>query len=434
MVRILAMKARIFISHSCKDFAEASEPGDEKAIARAQRLEYARWVRSAVEQRLQDSGGFEIWLDVKSFEPGDVWRAHLSRWLGSCDGAVILLNEEAAASKWVRKETTILTWRKSLRSNVRIIPALLGGFPASNLEGLGLEDVGELHTARLPSKEMTPENAQLLADKIVRKLEGLTVDEIDTPMTEWIEDVAELLHKVTDRHFKRAAERLGMDSDEGHFPDRDLTMAHYLLHASLDSAYDGLVQLKKGLDRDLFRELVGLILPIWVDPEAARNLHAIVARSRERRVLAINAKYQDTAEAYIMRALCCSLDMSQIVAATDVSGTGLAAELLPRYERAFHRKLGLGDRPTEQAVRDYLDWDKGELFILLGNGAIRADVIKALRDKYAKVTYVLLSGDDSSLVARNVPEAELIRPELAEGAEEKAATSRTRVLNLMGPR
>ena len=417
------MTARIFISHSGKDYAAAPKPGDEEAIAQAKRLEYARWVRSAVEQRLR-AGGFEVWLDVKSIEPGDIWRARLSRWLGSCDGAVILLNEEAAASKWVRKETTILTWRKSLKSSVRIIPALLGGFPASNLEGLGLEDVAELHTARLVSKEMTPENAQLLAEQIVSKLEGLTVDEANTPMTEWIEEVSDILGKVTDLHFKRAAARFGFEQlDLSHFPDRNLTMAHYLLHASLDSAYDGLVQLHKGLNREWFSKLVDLILPIWVDPEAARNLHAIVTRSREQRVLAINARYQDTAEAYIMRALCCAIPKAHIITATDVSGTGLAAELLPRYVRALQRKLNLGQRPAELAVREYLDRD-ADLFILLGDGAIRADLIQALREKYVKVTYVLLAGDDSSLVARNVPEAELIHPELAEGAEEKAATRR----------
>jgi hypothetical protein len=177
---------------------------------------------------------------------------------------------------------------------------------------------------------------------------------------------------------------------------------------------------------------VDLILPIWVDPEAARNLHAIVARSRERRVVAINAKYQGTAEAYIMRALCCSIPMAQIIAATDVSGTGLAAELLPKYEQALQRKLSLEGRPTAQALREYLDWDKGELFILLGGGAVRADLVQAFRDRYAKVIYVLLSGDDSSLVAGKVPEAELIRPELAAGAEERGAASRTRAQNLKG--
>ncbi len=427
------MKPRIFISHSSKELdREAPEPSDEEATARWNRLEYTRWVRSAVEQRLRDSDRFEVWLDVKSLEPGDVWRAHLHRWLGSCDGAVILLNEEAAASNWVRKETTILTWRHSLRSSVRIVPALLGGFGASNLHGFGLGDLAQVQAARLVSKELTPENAELLADQIVRRFDGLTVDETETPMTDWVQDVAACLQGLSEPHFQRAARVLGIEEyDLSHFPDHQLTMAHHLLHASLESDFPALVRLQKGLDRDGFSRLVDLILPIWVDPQAARNLQAIVARSRERRVLAINASYQYTGEAYILRALCCAIPMSHIIAATDVSGEGLVEELLARYELALQRKLSLdGRRSADQALRDYLSWDAAELFILLGEGAIRADLIQAFWKKYTKVTYVLLSGDDSSLVARKVPEAELIRPELVEGAEEKAATSRAHVLKL----
>jgi hypothetical protein len=221
------MTTRIFISHSAKDYGEATSGlSVEEAIARAKRLEYARWVRSAVVERL-DSDKFDVWLDVKSLEPGDLWRARLSRWLGSCDGAVILLNEEAAASKWLRKEATILTWRRSLKSCVEIVPALLGGFRARSLEGIGLEDLHGFEMARLPSEEMTLENAGLLADQIVQKLDGLTVDETETPMTEWVQDVAALFDDalLSEHHFKRAARLLGIDEDDlGHFPDRELTM------------------------------------------------------------------------------------------------------------------------------------------------------------------------------------------------------------------
>lgn len=433
------MKARIFISHSAKDFmAEAPAPGDDEAEARFRRLEYARWVRSAVVDRLRASGKFDVWLDVSCLEPGDAWRALLSRWLGSCDGAVILLNEEAAASQWVRKEATILTWRQSLRSGVRIVPALLGDFDAGRLTGLGLEDVKEIQTARLKSKELTPENAELLADQIVGKFEGLTVDETQTPMAEWVEDVVATLDGVSAVHFRRAARLLGIeDADLSHFPDHELTMAHQLLYADLDSAYDALVQLQRGLKRENFSRLVDLLLPIWVDPEAARNLQAIVARSREHRVLAINAEYQDTATAYILRSSCCTIPASQIIGTADIVGLGLAEELMPRYEGALRRKLGLGHMPPDKglrALRDYLDSGRVEMFILLGDGIVQADLVQAFREKYPKVTYVLLSGDDFPQLASKIPGVKLIRPELEEGAEDHAVTSCARVLNLRGSR
>ena len=432
------MKPRIFISHSTKELNPGTpDCGDAAAATRWNRLQYARWVRSAVEEGLRDSGKFEVWLDLKSLKPGDTWRAYLHRWLGSCDGAVILLDQESAASSWVRKEATVLTWRQSLKSGVRIVPALLGDFRSNSLGRHGLGELAEFQAARLTSTELTWENAQLLADQIVRRFHGLAVDEEETAMTDWVRDVSVCLDEVSEPQFKRAALLLGMEGDDlSRFPDHSLTMAHHLLHSNLESAYPALIQLRKGLRKDDLRRLVDLILPIWVDPQAARHLQAIVAQSRERRrVVAINANYQETGEAYILRALFCAIPLSQIITATDISGEGLVDELLVRYEVALQRKLALDTRRSAaQALRDYLQWGVAELFILLGEGAIRADLIQALREKYNTVTYVLLSGDDSSLVASRVPEAELIRPELIKGAEEKAATSRMHVLNLRDSR
>ena len=301
--------------------------------------------------------------------------AHLSRWLGSCDGAVILLDEEAATSQWVRKETTILTWRHSLRSGVRIVPALLGEFGSGGLTGLGLEDVREIQTARLKSKEMTREKAELLADQIVGMFEGLTADETETPMTQWIEDVAETLQGLSPAHFRRAARLLGIDdSDLGHFPDQELTMAHQLLYANLDSAYEALVQLRRGLKRENFSALIDLLLPIWVDPEAARNLQAVVARFRENRAVAINAEYQDTATAYVLRSSCCAIPESQIIGTADIVGDGLGKELLPRYEDALCRKLGLDRMHRDKGLRmlkEYLSRYGDGLYILLAMALCR---------------------------------------------------------------
>ena len=107
-------RARIFISHSCKDVEIADdvpfEDEDRPAQAAAQ---YARHIRDEVERLLGDD--FEVLLDRKLLDPGDRWSIKLKRWLGECDGAVLLLSEDAIESKWVLQEATILTWRRHLR-------------------------------------------------------------------------------------------------------------------------------------------------------------------------------------------------------------------------------------------------------------------------------------------------------------------------------
>src|SRR5262245_18681677 len=116
----------IFISHSGKDFAanDATIPADRRA-----RLQYARAVRDRIVAKLKVlPGRVDVLFDRLRLEPGDQWQAKLHQWLGLCHGAVILLNQEAVASAWVRKETTILTWRRALRPELRIVPVLLGDF------------------------------------------------------------------------------------------------------------------------------------------------------------------------------------------------------------------------------------------------------------------------------------------------------------------
>src|SRR5690348_14390999 len=70
--------------------------------------------------------GFEVLLDRELLSGGMEWRPALHRWLGECDGAVILFSKAALDSAWVLKESTILTWRRSLGSKVRVLPVLVG--------------------------------------------------------------------------------------------------------------------------------------------------------------------------------------------------------------------------------------------------------------------------------------------------------------------
>ena len=98
--------ANIFISHSCKDLEKVEEHDPRKPA-----LRFARQVREAFVKAVGNT--HETLLDVEHLKGGDDWCAKLHEWLGSCDGAVILINAESANSDWIKKEATILTWRQS---------------------------------------------------------------------------------------------------------------------------------------------------------------------------------------------------------------------------------------------------------------------------------------------------------------------------------
>ena len=57
------------------------------------------------------------------------WSQRLLEGLGTCDAAVVLLNERALteADNWVQMEARILCWRRWLEDNFQLIPLCLGG-------------------------------------------------------------------------------------------------------------------------------------------------------------------------------------------------------------------------------------------------------------------------------------------------------------------
>ncbi|MCW5616673.1 MAG: toll/interleukin-1 receptor domain-containing protein, partial [Rhodocyclaceae bacterium] len=143
-------RARIFISHSCKDVEIADDvPFEDEADPRKQRLKYARHIRDEVERLLGDD--FEVLLDRKLLDPGDRWPIKLLRWLGDCDGAVLLLSEDAIESKWVLQEATVLTWRRHLRPDFRLIPVRLGALTDEALAaaGFGPLQISDIQAARV---------------------------------------------------------------------------------------------------------------------------------------------------------------------------------------------------------------------------------------------------------------------------------------------
>src|SRR4051812_11505565 len=67
--------------------------------------------------------GYDVLVDFTELQPGVNWPRHLHEWMARCHAAVILLTPDAAASNWVLKEATILTWRLSIDSGFQLFIA-----------------------------------------------------------------------------------------------------------------------------------------------------------------------------------------------------------------------------------------------------------------------------------------------------------------------
>jgi hypothetical protein len=317
----------------------------------------------------------------------------LHEWLGTCDGAVILLDRTSVASPWLRKEATILGWRRTLEERIRVVPVFLGDFQTADLAryDYGSLDLDSNQAARLASAELSEANAQALAEKVAASFADLTALGQQSPMARWVRAVADLIGKADETSIEQAAEALDVeDSDWAHFPDRKIAVARQLLHLGLARGLIALDRLEQGMDDRDFERLARLCLPTWVDGDAAADLEALVVQ-RPRPVIVVNCDDIQIGKEYVGRAACLPLPDRRFVSVSDPVGEGAIDELLPRYEQAMRRRLGIPPhRPSALSID--LEREGLEKVVLLCGDAAHADVAAALQERYKLASFVVLPG------------------------------------------
>jgi len=396
------MGARIFISHSCKD----RKPDPDKALC------YAREVRRRIVDKLEKS--HTVWLDVESLVPGDRWRVRLHEWLGTCDGAVILLDKTSVASPWLRKEATILGWRASFQERVRVVPVFLGDFTTDDLRryDYGPLDLDLSQAARLDSAELNNANAEALARKVALSFADLAPAHHDSAMAEWIERVAALIAQAhTPLYIEHAAKRLHVEAaDWPYFPNRSVAVARQLLHVGLERSLSALSVLEQGMNDEIFAELAGLCFPTWVDADAGADMNALL-RQDPRPLIAVNSDDIQVGKEYVGRASCAWVPDRLFVTVSDAVGEGGVKELLPRYEEAMRQQLGTR-RGKPKLFRADLERPGLEKYVLVSGDAVNPDAVAALQAKYRKATFLLLPGlENRTDVMRAL---RVVKPELDE--------------------
>ena len=406
-------RTRIFISHSCKDVEIADDvPFEDETDPRKQRLKYARHIRDEVKRLLETD--FDVLLDRELLDPGDRWSIKLKRWLGECDGAVLLLSEDAIESKWVLQEATILTWRWYLRANFRLIPVRLGGLTDEALAaaGFGPLQISDIQAARVEGTVgFSRAEADALAARIAERFKDLATNESDA-MGDWVDDVAAILSLLPENILFKTCGPLAIAPDDwAHFPDQARTVAHALLHAKLGSTSQALERIVTALSStEAFVRLAEKLLPMWVDPAAA----AALAENRNSgwHAYAINTDDDDVARDYLRRAWCCPPWLkNRHVLFDEPVGEGQADEVIARLHDAIVLALKIKSRD-----RDRLAGEVGRraFFVLLGESVrMNEELCAAISadEALSTATVLQLAGrnfertpDALKLLVRLVPE------------------------------
>lgn len=280
----------VFISHSAR--------GDAFAMAVLEKIEEG--LRGRTHTPLVDQSGIE---------PGDQWRPQLVDWLARCDAAVVLLNEAALQSHWVRREVNILMWRRALGAPLLVVPVLLNDLTTGDVKKAGLEELRPIQFAR--TGQGAEQDAKSLADKVLGRFAQLPKEAMgEDPMSVWLGRLAVYLSEARKQPtiLAKAARVLKVEQEFlSHVTAQHggcLFLAHQFLVAPAERMEKALDVLAPVLRDETIRRLTGALTATWVNEEAARSVLPVPDKQQREMTLLLNAFEKDTAEHYVRRATC----------------------------------------------------------------------------------------------------------------------------------
>ena len=365
----------IFISHSARN-----DPAAHTTLTKLQQYLH--------------KNGFDVLLDETRLQGGDDWRNHLHTWMGHCHGAILLLNKKALDSKWVLKEATILSWRRSLSGgSFPLLPVLVGISATDLAESVSFNPLALTEIQAL--KNLT---GAKLGTAVVELLASLRLREAKTPQRLLEEKIAEWLANLRrPALLNQVADALGEDLG-GWDPNRDLAskIAMLLLQASSDKLIDGLQPLMGAMSKEGLLSIMNMLRGAWVNREMAGTLTLIARSAKGARAAALNAEEQEfTARSVISRATG-SYPPWEFIRLSTAAGEDLAGSLKAQVRAEFEKMLGTKDPRRIEAYIKSKD-TREPLFIVLPppntEQALPDDAdVQALIDEYPSCTLFMLTG------------------------------------------
>jgi len=429
---------KVFVSHSSRTDPFASE------------------VREAVRDGLQ---GHQVFVDMDVLRPGDEWRAVLYQWLAECHAAVVLVNREALSSAWVRREVSILLWRRALGVPLTIVPVIIGDLRTKDLQDAGLGDLpGLLQAARLAPGQGDRGGVQALVTEVVGRLAGAEQYALDkSPMAAWVKAVAYALGQVGDLDsLVSAAQELGVAAEDQNQVLDPVAGRRFLALQMLGRWQSSRLSAVMGEIADYTpAEWVGRlcdhVAATWVDGEAARGL--LEFDTARPGTVVLNARHESTARLYVDRATCRAVTGFAVATVTDVTGEEFLAEFETECAKAVAQLLGV-DSPSD--VEDLLLPDRtlrpapggrghDVLYLVVHRGKIQPELlaqgVRAVHSRYPWLVVVLLTGQElpteEELTGWQLTGARRLQPALAaleEHTAQQAISSLRAVSTRVGAR
>jgi hypothetical protein len=231
-----------------------------------------------------------FFIDVGRIDNGDKWRAEILTALRNCDGAVIILNDDACKSHWVQFETNILLWRSAFYSYsgkiMHIIPLVIGEPDLKIFEPMQLSEFQfrKIQSQNPPLKnereiELSQYNA--VAEEIVSAVSSeyqkfachMCGDDKFGYLKLWVEKIEPLLSKSYAR-LRGALSEFKIAKSKIEMVDKDVLekeLPYLFIHGDALDVINAYRKIKEDPSVDL-QKLFTHIEPSWIQQEAATTI------------------------------------------------------------------------------------------------------------------------------------------------------------------
>ncbi|MFJ9940463.1 toll/interleukin-1 receptor domain-containing protein [Streptomyces erythrochromogenes] len=246
----------------------------------------------------------------QEIEVGAPWHPTVMAALADCRAVVVLLDERALASDWVRREVNIIMWRWTLGTHLPIYPVLLDVKKTRALKEAGIPEVATLQLKRTGLEDVPEELAGDLSSRFARLPRAAIGSD---PMALWLQRLARRLNEAhLGDHFGDGvlnATAAALEVETG-FPGwladghgSCAFLASQFLVATPDRVVDAAAALMDFLSDDARQKLVDDLVSVWVPAEAAVALLPPSTGPDGMTVL-LNSTYEATPARFIQRATC----------------------------------------------------------------------------------------------------------------------------------
>jgi hypothetical protein len=368
----LMASADIFVSHSSLDTQLTRDVCDRLGVGST------------------SDSGYRVLADVDNLEADNDWPRYLLEWMARCHAAVIMLTENAARSKWVLKEATILSARRALDSSFKLF---IVKFP--NTETLLAEQgYGPLFLTMI--QHVGANDPDSIVATVRRELGEPVLS--DTPFDTLLGRLTDVLQSVKDNALARVSRKLNtipprLVITQSERTRQLETIARHLVCGDLGS-YKGIAELIDELNEsgaEVVRNILRLVSPYWVEPAAAGQLPPLLVSS-PRRAAAINgARVPDfTGPLYVRRAHGPSLRQQLIPIAG--GNHDQLVEHVTQEICTFMRKRRNTPGATNDEVISDLNADRPRWYAILPPPLPDAETLRDLMDRFPTVAFILWTG------------------------------------------